>query len=137
MMVLTVLPLVMIPLLFAQISDRLKPKTVPRKTGMKIILKDFTVTAYCPGTCCNGFWAGMTATGGRIEHYLQKKIKIIAVDPELIPLGSYILYNGEKYLSADVGGKIKGRRLDILLPSHEETVRFGIKIKQTVELMQK
>lgn len=98
-------------------------------------MRNFTVTAYCPGPCCNGKWAGMTASGKSIKYYQDKNINIIAVDPEVIPLGSKIYYNLKIYTAVDTGTKIKGRRLDIFLPTHKETEIFGVKKKQKIKLL--
>jgi 3D (Asp-Asp-Asp) domain-containing protein len=92
----------------------------------------FRVTAYCSGKCCNGKWHGQTALGRRMNYYTEKKIKIAAVDPEVIPLGTWLRYNGIFYLAADTGGYIKGRRIDLLMNDHESTVEFGVKHDQTI-----
>lgn len=87
----------------------------------------FTLTAYCPGECCNGKWVGTTAIGKPISYFLDRNINICAVDPRVIPLYSKIIYNGKVYLCVDTGGAIKGRRIDILFPTHEEATKFGVK----------
>jgi 3D (Asp-Asp-Asp) domain-containing protein len=99
-----------------------------------IEMHGFTVTAYCPGRCCNDIWAGKTATGRSIRHYTDRGISIAAVDPSVIPLGSEFTYAGTLYRAADVGGKIKGRRIDVLLPDHELTLEFGVKKEQKIVL---
>jgi 3D (Asp-Asp-Asp) domain-containing protein len=60
---------------------------------------------------------------------------IIAADPRVLPLGSRVRldvpgYHGE-YLVADTGGMIRGRRIDIWIPSTREAMRFG---RRTVKL---
>jgi 3D (Asp-Asp-Asp) domain-containing protein len=95
----------------------------------------FRVTAYCSGKCCNGKWHGQTALGRKMSYYTEKKIKIAAVDPEVIPLGTWLRYNGRYYLVADTGGYIKGKRIDLLMNDHESTVEFGVKHDQTVEII--
>lgn len=92
----------------------------------------FKITAYCPGSCCNDQWAGMTASNKSMDYYFKRNINICAVDPKVIPLGSKIFYNGKEYLCADTGGAIKGYHLDILLKTHAETVIFGVKKNQIV-----
>lgn len=75
----------------------------------------FRATAYC--------LKGRTATGGSVRR------GIVAADPRILPLGSRIqIHNGAysgTYTVADTGGGIKGRRLDIWMPSCVEAVRFG------------
>ena len=60
---------------------------------------------------------------------------LIAADPRVLPLGSRVRlehpgYSGE-YLVADTGGAIRGRHIDIWIPSSSEAMRFG---KRTVKL---
>jgi 3D (Asp-Asp-Asp) domain-containing protein len=91
-----------------------------------------TVTAYCPSACCNEQWAGLTAKGPSMEYYITKGFNICAVDPTIIPLDSIIEYDGVKYLCVDVGYLIKGKKIDILLMTHEQANHFGIKLNQTI-----
>jgi 3D (Asp-Asp-Asp) domain-containing protein len=72
---------------------------------------------------------GKTASGRMVSRGL------IAADPRVLPLGSRVRvehpgYSGE-YLVADTGGAIKGRHIDIWIPSSREAMRFG---KRTVKL---
>ena len=54
---------------------------------------------------------------------------IIAADPRVLKLGSRIVISGGgyggTYLVSDTGGKIKGNRLDIWMPSCSEAKKFG------------
>ena len=74
---------------------------------------------------------GRTASGRLVSKGL------IAADPRVLPLGSLVRleaggYSGE-YLVADTGGLIKGKRIDIWIPSSREAMRFGRrKVKLTV-----
>ncbi len=95
----------------------------------------FRITAYCPGSCCNGKWHGQTALGRSMSYYMGKKINIAAVDPGVIPLGSWIRYGGRLYLAADTGSAIKGRRIDLFMDDHKSTEKFGIKQNQTIEVL--
>jgi len=54
----------------------------------------------------------------------------IAADPSILPLGSRVRISGAgpwsgEYRVGDVGGKIKGRKVDIFMTSQQEAVRFG------------
>ena len=85
-------------------------------------LGEFKLTAYCICTKCCGEWAdGVTATGVKATAG-----RTIAVDPDVIPLGSTVIINGAEYIAEDIGGAIKGKRVDVLLPSHEEALQFGV-----------
>lgn len=79
-----------------------------------------TVTAYCPCELCCGQWAdGLTAAG------LPASPGIIAVDPEIIPLGSTVIMDGQRYLAADTG--VTGKHVDVYLPDHAEAEAFGVR----------
>jgi 3D (Asp-Asp-Asp) domain-containing protein len=65
----------------------------------------FETTAYTL-SCGNG--DGYTAT-----MTIPEAGRTIAVDPKVIPLGSKVLVQGNVYIAEDVGGAIKGHRLDI------------------------
>lgn len=89
--------------------------------GQYISLGEFTLTAYCSCEKCCGKWAdGITASGETVEPGM------IAVDPKIIPLGSYVMIDGVEYLAADTGGTIKGNRIDVFSPSHTSALEYGI-----------
>ncbi|MDQ3180259.1 MAG: 3D domain-containing protein [Acidobacteriota bacterium] len=77
--------------------------------------KNFRATAYC--------LKGRTATGGSVRR------GIVAADPRVLPLGTRIQLNAGSYSGtytvADTGGSVKGRILDIWVPSCSEAMRFG------------
>lgn len=85
-------------------------------------LGKFRLTAYCTCEKCCGEWAdGITYTGTEATPG-----RTIAVDPRVIPLGSTVLVNGVEYTAEDIGGAIKGKRIDVLFPSHREALEFGV-----------
>jgi 3D (Asp-Asp-Asp) domain-containing protein len=72
---------------------------------------------------------GRTASGRPVAK------GIIAADPRHLPLGSRVrleagAYSGE-YLVADTGALVRGRRIDIWIPTSREAMRFG---RRTVKL---
>ena len=78
---------------------------------------DYTATAYC--------LRGKTASGHRTQR------GIIAADPRRLKLGATVYiragkYSG-KYVVRDTGANIKGRRIDVWLPSRAECLTFGRK----------
>ena len=77
-------------------------------------------TAYLP---TDGGGYGLTATGIPARH------GIVAVDPNIIPLGTkvYIPGYGEA-LAADVGGAIYGYRIDLCMESYYQAMEFGRRI---------
>lgn len=87
--------------------------------GEYSFLGTFQITSYCPCEECCGQWAdGLTATG------IPALPGIVAVDPEVIPLGSTVVIDGQRYLAADTG--VTGRAVDICMPSHQEAEAFGV-----------
>lgn len=85
-------------------------------------LGTFRVTAYCACPECCGQWAdGITYTGTEATPD-----RTVAVDPSVIPLGSTVLIDGQEYVAEDVGGAIKGARIDIFFPTHQAALQFGV-----------
>lgn len=74
---------------------------------------------------------GRTASGRLVAK------GIIAADRRILPLGTRVRldsgsYTGE-YLVADTGGAIRGRRIDVWVPTGSEAMRFGRRpVKLTV-----
>ena len=61
-----------------------------------------------------------TASGTLVRH------GVIAVDPRVIPLGTCVFIPGYgKAVAEDIGGAIKGHRIDVAFDSHEEALAFG------------
>jgi len=98
-------------------------------------MKGFVITAYCPGKCCNGKWAYLTSNGKNMGFYIGRGINIAAVDPRVIPLGSWLVYRDTQYLAVDVGSAIRGRHIDLLMFKHEDTEKFGVKTSQTIKII--
>ena len=80
------------------------------------------LTAYCcePYAHVCGTGDGLTATGIPVTP------GIAAVDPTVIPLGSTLIIDGQRYLAADVGGAVVGQTVDIAVATHQEAVEFGV-----------
>jgi 3D (Asp-Asp-Asp) domain-containing protein len=90
--------------------------------------KVMRVTAYCPGACCCGKWAdGMTASG----HIIQPGDRFVAADKQFA-FGTRIIipgYNNNQPVEVlDRGGAIKGDRLDVFFPTHEEALEWGVQM---------
>lgn len=92
--------------------------------------KEFTMqaTAYTAG--CGGC-SGITATG--INLKANPNMKVIAVDPSVIPLGSRVWVEGYgEAIAGDTGGSINGNRIDVHVPSNGAARQFGrrtVKVK--------
>ncbi len=83
----------------------------------------YSATAYC--------LPGRTASGRMVARGL------IAADPRVLPMGTRVMLSAGKwsgeYLVADVGGGIKGRKIDIWVPNVSEARQIGRRnVKLTV-----
>lgn len=86
-------------------------------------IKLFTLeaTAYTDDVESQGPWVGFTATPG-----LKPQVGVVAVDPEVIPLGTKLYVEGYgEALAGDVGGAIKGHKIDLFMNTRGECYRFG------------
>ena len=91
-------------------------------------------TAYAPldpeaveGVCYSGD-PTVTASGARAVAGTGEKDSpyVIAVDPRFIPMGSNVYIEGYGYAQAlDRGSSMVGNRIDILLATREQALRFG------------
>jgi 3D (Asp-Asp-Asp) domain-containing protein len=75
--------------------------------------------------------ADITALGYNIKK--NKNMKLIAVDPAVIPLGSKVWVEGYgEAIAGDTGGAIKGHKIDVLMSSSSKARAWGrktVKIK--------
>lgn len=107
------------------IAKKDKPTTAKAPASKKAKQKKITVTATAYTASCKGC-SGITKTGINIKANPHKKV--IAVDPKIIPLGSKVYVEGYgPAIAGDIGGAIKGKRIDIFIPSKKAAIRFGVK----------
>jgi len=82
-------------------------------------------TAYTAGFGCTGKhpddpWYRITASGREVEH------GIVAVDRNVIPLGTQLYVENYGFaLAADVGGAIRGYKIDLFMEDLSDALRFG------------
>ncbi|KAB2334497.1 LysM peptidoglycan-binding domain-containing protein [Cytobacillus depressus] len=108
-------------------SDLIRP-------GLKLIIsqnsaaqgnlpKSLSVTATAYTAYCEGC-SGITKTG--VDLRANPDQKVIAVDPEVIPLGSKVFVEGYGYATAeDIGSAIKGNKIDLFIPTTEAALQWG------------
>ncbi|BAK14465.1 ubiquitin-like domain-containing protein [Solibacillus sp. FSL K6-1781] len=114
-----------------------KPKTKVVSVGTKVVTanvsrstepssgKEFyvTATAYTPN--CAGC-SGISAAGLNLRA--NPDMKVIAVDPNVIPLGTKVWVEGYgNAVAADTGGAIKGNKIDVLVPTTSKAKSWGRK----------
>ncbi|MDQ3651967.1 MAG: 3D domain-containing protein [Acidobacteriota bacterium] len=103
------------------IAPFVEAPTTPAAPTVAASQRSFVATAYS--------LRGRTASG----RFVSKGL--IAADRRVLPLGSRVrlqagTYSGD-YLVADTGSAIRGRKIDIWMPSGREAMRFG---RQNVKL---
>ena len=89
----------------------------------ELIGENFEITGYCSCTICCGQWSGGPTASG----VMPKANHTIAVDPDVIPLGTHVIINGKEYVAEDIGGAVKGNHIDIYFGSHQEALSWGKK----------
>ncbi len=88
-----------------------------------------TVTGYSPDSrSCGEFADGKTAT---MKSVWTNGMKLVAADPRVLPYWSMVSIPGyantEVVPVLDCGGAIKGNRLDLLYPTHEIALQWGVR----------
>jgi 3D (Asp-Asp-Asp) domain-containing protein len=82
-----------------------------------------TATAYSHESSATG----LTYMGYNIKK--NPNMKLIAVDPTVIPLGSKVWVEGYgEAIAGDIGSAIKGHKIDVLLPSENQAIQWGRKV---------
>ncbi|GAB3048450.1 3D domain-containing protein [Virgibacillus ainsalahensis] len=88
--------------------------------GKTISVESTAYTAGCAGC------SGITATGMNLNE--NPNAKVIAVDPNVIPLGTEVYVEGYGYaVAADTGGAINGNKIDVHVPTKDEAYSWGRK----------
>lgn len=100
----------------------------------KKVLNGVTLTAYSPaggGKAPGSPGYGRTATG-----VMAKAGHTVAVDPNVIPLGWWVFIDGVGYRRAeDVGGAVRGNKIDVFVNTTQEAIQFGRKRNRTVYII--
>lgn len=81
----------------------------------------FSTTAYCKCEKCCGVWTDSPTKSGTIPQ----EGRTIAVDPNVIPLGTQVIIDGQIYTAEDTGSAVKGNVIDIYFNNHEEIEEYG------------
>ncbi|MBN8210393.1 peptidoglycan-binding protein [Bacillus sp. NTK071] len=88
--------------------------------GKELTVESTAYTADCDGC------SGVTKMGIDLKTYPDAKV--IAVDPDVIPLGSLVEVEGYGVaIAADIGGAIDGDRIDVFVSDHDDAMNWGRK----------
>lgn len=114
-------------------SSDVKPFNPSKTSRSGLRGKKISVIATAYTSDCEGC-TGITKTGIDVRNSTPN---IIAVDPDVIPLGSVceIWVEGEYFgvfRAEDIGGAIKGNRIDILMETEEKAKKFGVRSAEVV-----
>ncbi len=94
-------------------------------SGKTLYMASTAYTANCSGC------SGITATGINLKK--NPNTKVIAVDPNVIPLGTKVYVDGYGYaIAGDTGGAIRGKKIDVFFPSKSKANAWGsrtVKVK--------
>lgn len=92
-----------------------------------MFIGNFEIAHYCSCSICCGEWSdGFTASGT-----VATEGRTIAVDPNVIPIGSEValFYDDGRicyYFAEDTGSAIKGNKVDVFIADHERANNLGI-----------
>lgn len=85
--------------------------------------KEFTMSSTAYTANCSGC-SGYTATGINLKANPNKKV--VAVDPNVIPLGSRVWVEGYgEAIASDTGGNIVGNKIDVHVPDKSAASSWG------------
>ncbi|WP_233208660.1 G5 and 3D domain-containing protein [Planomicrobium sp. MB-3u-38] len=114
----------------AATSTKTTKTAAPVQSSEPSSSREFYVSATAYTASCTGC-SGITATG--INLKANPHLKVIAVDPSVIPLGSKVWVEGYGHaIAGDTGGAIKGNKIDIFMADRSAALAFGrqqVKIK--------
>ena len=89
----------------------------------------FVITGYSANDPSQGT-TNLVKAGFNLDYNHVKKLPIIAVDENVIPLYSIVeIKDLGIFISLDTGGMIKGNRIDVLFDTKQEAISFGKQIK--------
>lgn len=110
-----------------------QPKQESKPQGRTITV---LATAYTASPDENGgTYGGVVKTAMGHNLSANPSMKMVAVDPRVIPLGSRIYVEGYgEAIAGDTGGAIKGNRIDVLMPSKSQSSNWGRKTVQVTIL---
>ncbi|MED1409462.1 MULTISPECIES: cell wall-binding protein EntA [Bacillus] len=115
----------------APVKTAAKPAVKAAETHEPSDGRELTVvaTAYTAHPSENGgTYGGRVLTAMGHDLTANPNMKMIAVDPKVIPLGSKVWVEGYgEAIAGDTGGAIKGNRIDILLGSDSAAQKWGRK----------
>ena len=107
-------------------AKKKKAKKSKKKKSKKIDYGIMKCTAYCDCPECSSGYGRHTQSGTTAEAG-----RTIAVDPDVIDIGSKVEIDGQMYVAEDVGSAVQGDVIDIFFDSHDEVEEWGTRYLET------
>ena len=107
-------------------AKKKKAKKAKKKKSKKIDYGIMKCTAYCDCPECSSGYGRHTQSGTTAEAG-----RTIAVDPDVIDIGSKVEIDGQMYVAEDVGSAVQGDVIDIFFDSHDEVEEWGTRYLET------
>jgi len=105
-------------------------KKTPSRSNSDTVVREFMVSASAYTASCKGC-SGVTSTGINLKN--NPGLKVIAVDPSVIKIGTKVYVEGYGYaIAGDTGGAIRGNKIDVFIPNKSDALKWGrktVKIK--------
>lgn len=97
----------------------------------------FRITAYCHCEKCCGNWAKNRPTdedGNLLVYTASGELAVegvtIAADTSVLPFGTEVIIDGNRYIVQDRGRAIKNNRIDVYFENHQDALEFGVQYKE-------
>jgi 3D (Asp-Asp-Asp) domain-containing protein len=109
----------------------------PQPKTELVSLGEFRITAYCHCEKCCGDWSKDRPTDedGKLLVYtasgeLAVEGVTIAADTSVLPFGTEVIIDGNRYIVQDRGRVIKNNRIDVYFENHQDALEFGVQYKE-------
>lgn len=117
-----------------ELTDIIEP--IPEEPLLES-LGEYRITAYCPCEICCGNWAKNRPTdenGNLLVYTASGELAVegvtIAADTSILPFGTEVIIDGNKYIVQDRGRVIKNNRIDVYFENHQDALEFGVQYKE-------
>lgn len=110
-------------------SKAAAPAAKPATAQQKAKFKEITVQATAYTASCKNC-SGITYTGINLKK--NPNVKVISVDPKVIPLGSKVYVPGYgEAIAGDKGSAVKGNKIDVFISNKQQALQWG---KKTIKI---
>lgn len=110
-------------------EDTLETEPAAKKEEKSHKTLTMVATAYTSDPAENGPWGNVAYDGQTLRR------GIVAVDPNVIPMGTRLYIEGYgEAIAADQGSKIKGNRIDLFMDSKTEAYNWGMRTVKVIIL---